>query len=55
MKVKWMGGARKNQFQPLKKTRKTKIWVFPDFLHVFVVHENFENAAFDTNWYHRAL
>ena len=52
MKVKWMGGERKNQFQPLKKTPKTKIWGFPDF---FVVHENCENAAFDTNWHHRAL
>ena len=34
MKVKWMGGERKNQFQPLNKTRKTKIWGFPDFWHV---------------------
>ena len=34
MKVKWMGGKRKNQFQPLNKTRKTKIWGFPDFWHV---------------------
>ena len=47
MKVKWMGGERKNQFQPLNKTRKTKIWVFPDCSHAFFVgSEYFENAAF---------
>ena len=34
MKVKWMGGEGKNQFQPLNKTRKTRIWGFPDFWHV---------------------
>ena len=32
-----MGGEGKNQFQPLNKTRKTKIWGFPDCWHVFLL------------------